>query len=160
MVSPIIYRVSYMPGGARFQPSTVSFGPFHFVMKSIVWESLGQRPEECCDVDSSEMFWKGKGNQNFTYEKHFWHPPRVSKGLCVMLGQEQRSYKLRFAFVPGLQSFCSWHAISSWWASWTTSCRIRKRWQRKSLQQFEQSAWNHLFYLGVSKKRVPPNHPF
>ena len=26
MVFPIIYRVSYIPGGAGFQPSTVSFG--------------------------------------------------------------------------------------------------------------------------------------
>ncbi len=25
VVFPIIYRVSYLPGGARFQPSTVSF---------------------------------------------------------------------------------------------------------------------------------------
>ena len=66
----------------------MSFGLFHFVMKfmkSIVWESLGQRPEEFCDVDSSEMFWKGTGNQNYTYEKNtsdILREPQKVCGLC------------------------------------------------------------------------------
>ena len=53
VVSPIIYRVSYIPGGARFQPSTVSqkitsHQPPHLHIKSMDLEVKKHilRPED------------------------------------------------------------------------------------------------------------------